>query len=106
VTTLPCVTVSARTGQGLDELERVIRDMFPLPQVPAGQILTNARQAEAVARALESLEAARGAMASGQTPDIVLTETETAMQALGELTGSSVREDITDRIFSRFCVGK
>ena len=106
VTTLPCVTVSARTGQGLEELERVIRAMFPLPQVPAGQILTNARQAEAVSRALESLEAAREAMAFGQTPDIVLTETETAMAALGELSGRSIREDVTNRIFERFCVGK
>ena len=105
-TTLPCVTVSALTGQGLDELERVIRAMFPLPQVPAGQILTNARQAEAIARALESMEAAREAMASGQTPDIVLTETETAMAALGELSGRSIREDVTNRIFERFCVGK
>ena len=105
-TTLPCVTVSALTGQGLDELERVIRAMFPLPQVPAGQILTNARQAEAIARALESMEAAREAIASGQTPDIVLTETETAMAALGELSGRSIREDVTNRIFERFCVGK
>ena len=105
-TTLPCVVVSAVTGQGLDELERVIQGMFPLPQVPAGQILTNARQAEAVARALESLEAAREAMACGYTPDIVLTETETAMAALGELSGRSIREDVTNRIFERFCVGK
>ncbi len=105
-TTLPCVTVSALTGQGLDELERVIRAMFPLPQVPAGQILTNARQAEAVSRALESVEAAREAMDLGQTPDIVLTETETAMAALGELSGRSIREDVTNRIFERFCVGK
>ena len=40
------------------------------------------------------------------TPDIVLTETEGAMQALGELSGRSVREDVTNRIFQRFCVGK
>ncbi|MCR5575693.1 MAG: tRNA uridine-5-carboxymethylaminomethyl(34) synthesis GTPase MnmE [Oscillospiraceae bacterium] len=105
-TTLPTVTVSARTGQGLDALERVIRELFPLPAVPAGEILTNARQAEAVARARESLRAARGAMAQGCTPDIVLTECEAAMSALGELSGRSVREDVTARIFERFCVGK
>ena len=45
-------------------------------------------------------------MSAGLTPDIVLTETEGAMQALGELTGRSIREDITNRIFARFCVGK
>ena len=45
-------------------------------------------------------------MRDGCTPDIVLTETEEAMSAIGELTGRSVREDVTNRIFERFCVGK
>ena len=105
-TSLPVVVLSARTGEGLDELEKVIRALFPMPAVPAGEILTNARQAEAVSRALESLRAALSAMEEGRTPDIVLTESETAMAALGELSGRSVREDVTDRIFQRFCVGK
>ena len=105
-TALPCVTVSSVTGQGLDELEAAIKALFPLPQVPAGEILTNARQAEAISRALESMDAAFAAMNDGCTPDIVLTETEEAMSAIGELTGRSVREDVTNRIFERFCVGK
>ena len=105
-TKLPCVTVSSVTGQGLDELEAAIKALFPLPQVPAGEILTNARQAEAISRALESMDAAFAAMRDGCTPDIILTETEEAMSAIGELTGRSVREDVTNRIFERFCVGK
>ena len=105
-TKLPCVTVSSVTGQGLNELEAAIKALFPLPQVPAGEILTNARQAEAISRALESIDAAFAAMSEGCTPDIVLTETEEAMSAIGELTGRSVREDVTNRIFERFCVGK
>ena len=105
-TKLPCVTVSSVTGQGLDELEAAIKALFPLPQVPAGEILTNVRQAEAISRALESMDAAFAAMSEGCTPDIVLTETEEAMSAIGELTGRSVREDVTNRIFERFCVGK
>jgi len=105
-TTLPTVVLSARTGEGLGELEDVIRALFPLPEVPAGEILTNARQAEAVSRALESVRAALSAMEQGQTPDIVLTESETAMAALGELSGRNLREDVTNRIFARFCVGK
>ena len=105
-TKLPCVTVSSVTGQGLDELEAAIKALFPLPQMPAGEILTNARQAEAISRALESMDAAFAAMSEGCTPDIVLTETEEAMSAIGELTGRSVREDVTNRIFERFCVGK
>ena len=105
-TSLPVIPVSSLTGEGLDELEKAIAALFPLPEAPVGEILTNARQAEAVERAAESLRAALEAMDQGMTPDLVLTESETAMSALGELTGRSVREDVTDRIFQRFCVGK
>ena len=105
-TSLPTVTVSSVTGQGLEQLEAQIKELFPLPRVPAGEILTNARQAEAVARAKESVRAALEAMEAGCTPDIVLTESENAMAALGELSGRSLREDVTARIFERFCVGK
>ena len=52
------------------------------------------------------LAAALMALNAGVTPDIILTETENAMQALGELTGASIREDVTNQIFARFCVGK
>ena len=101
------ISVSARTGEGLRLLAEAVEACFPLPeQAFRGEMLTNARQAEAVARARESLSAAREAMAAGVTPDAVLSEVECAMAALGELTGRTVREDVTDRIFSRFCVGK
>ncbi len=105
-TILPVVRVSSVTGHGLDELERTFAELFPLPDVPAGEILTNARHADAAGRALDYMNAAIAAMADGRTPDIVLTETEGAMQAIGELNGRTVREDVTNRIFERFCVGK
>ncbi|MBQ2145129.1 MAG: tRNA uridine-5-carboxymethylaminomethyl(34) synthesis GTPase MnmE, partial [Oscillospiraceae bacterium] len=69
-------------------------------------IITNLRQKEALARAFNSLENALEAMETGVTPDAVLTETENSMYAIGELNGKTVREDITNRIFERFCVGK
>ena len=105
-TCLRVISVSSVTGEGLDKLEGAISDMFPLPSVPAGEILTNVRHAQAVSSALEYIRAAIDAMENGMTPDIVLTESEGAMEALGELTGRTVREDVTNRIFSRFCVGK
>ncbi|MCD8001916.1 MAG: tRNA uridine-5-carboxymethylaminomethyl(34) synthesis GTPase MnmE [Oscillospiraceae bacterium] len=104
---VPVVALSARTGVGLDLLEAAVCACFPVPEaVEAGELLTNARQADAVCRALTSVQAAHAALERGVTPDAVLTETEEAMSALGELTGRTVRADITDRIFERFCVGK
>ena len=100
------LTLSAKEGRGLSALEGAVAEAFPMPAAAAGEILTNARQADAVSRALDALCAASEAMEAGVTPDAVLTECERAMAALAELTGRSVREDVTQKIFSRFCVGK
>ncbi len=101
------LAVCAKTGAGLAELSAAVAALYPAGTAPAqGELLTNARQAEAAGRALEALSAAKQAMLLGVTPDAVLTEVESAMSALGELTGRTVREDVTQRIFSRFCVGK
>ena len=101
----PVVSVSARTGQGLDDLAGAVAALFP-QGAEEGELLTNARQAEAALRALEAVEAARAALLGGMPADAVLSDVEGAMAALGELTGRSVREDVTSRIFERFCVGK
>lgn len=100
------VELSSRTLEGVDGLCAAIARLFPSPAATAGEILTNARQAEAAQRALGSVEAALDALTSGLTPDAVLTGAEDALSALGELTGRTVREDVVDRIFERYCVGK
>ncbi|NLT14420.1 MAG: tRNA uridine-5-carboxymethylaminomethyl(34) synthesis GTPase MnmE [Clostridiales bacterium] len=99
--------VSALTGEGIGALADGVGAMFAgKGEAPAGEILTNTRQADAVRRALDSIRQAQAALGAGTTPDAVLTEIESAMSALGEITGRTVREDITARIFERFCVGK
>ncbi len=106
---LPFQTVfslSAARGTGLEPLVRWVEKTFAADLPCDGTILTNLRQGEAVRRAGEALRAALEAIRSGITPDAVLTELEAAMEAIGELTGRTVREDITQRIFERFCVGK
>ena len=101
------IPVSAVTGEGLPALEDAVAALYPPDaSVPVGQVLTSPRQADAVARALDYIRAAMDAMDAGVTPDAVLTEVEGAMNALGELSGRVVREDITNGIFARFCVGK
>ena len=103
----PSVEVSALTGEGLDKLGKLVAELFPKEDaVPYGQLLTNARQEEAAGRAREAVRRAREALTAGFTPDALLTDVEEALSALGELTGQSVREDVTDRIFAKFCVGK
>ena len=98
--------VSALDRTGLDALDSAVSALFPVPQAPAGEILTNSRHADAVGRALAAISEAVDALKIGATPDIVLTEAENALSALGELSGKTVREDVTKRIFERFCVGK
>lgn len=101
-----CV-VSALTGSGVKEIEKAVGDMFSQGDIPpSGEIVANERHADAIKRAKDAIASGRGALKSGITPDAVLTEIEAAISALGEITGGTVREDITDRIFSRFCVGK
>ena len=101
------VSVSALTGEGLDELERAVAALFPADEsVQAGAMLTNARQAEAAGRARSALARGAEALQAGLSPDAVVADVEEAMSALGELTGRTVREDVTARIFERFCVGK
>ena len=104
---VPDVRLSSRTGEGLSDLEEAIAACFPADAAQErGELLTNARQAEAAGRALELLRSARSGLSLGMTPDAVLVDVEGAMEALGQLTGRSVREDVTGRIFERFCVGK
>ncbi len=103
---IEAVTVSSVTGQGLEGLEEEIRRRFAAAPATAGELITNARQAETVGRAAESLQAASEALAAGLAPDAVLSDVEGALAALGQVTGRSVTEEVTARIFQRFCVGK
>ena len=100
------IECSTANGEGLDQLADAVDTMFE-NQLPCdGSILTNARQFDAIRRAYEAMLRALQGLRLGLTPDAVLTDVEEAMEAMGEVTGATVREDITARIFERFCVGK
>jgi len=102
------VSVSATTGQGLEELQSIL-GAFLLsrkPDVTDDLILTNARQYEAVVAAVAALAAAEEALAKQVPHEMVLLDLYRALTALNELTGEVVTEDILDRIFSTFCIGK
>ncbi len=102
----PSVHVSAREGTGLSGLADCVGALFAGRPLTPGEIITNERQAEELERAVQALSASVDALKSGTTPDAVLMEVEEALSALGALTGRILRDDVVDRIFQRFCVGK
>ena len=101
------VTLSSVAPGGLHSLESAVARLYPAGESgDAGSLLTDQRQEEAARRARDAVRWAKEALENGLTPDAVLTDVEEALDALGELTGRTARDEIVSRIFSRFCVGK
>jgi tRNA modification GTPase len=104
----PRVQVSATTGFGLDDLRGALRAFLLEHKTDMADdlVLTDARQHEAIARAAHALSAATHALNRQVPHEMVLLDLYGALSALDELTGDVVTEDILDRIFSTFCIGK
>lgn len=100
----PWVAVSAHTGAGLELLRDTIKQKFGVG-AGAGSV-GNSRHIEALARASRMLGQASAAASAGAPGEIVALELHEALAALGEVVGTHVGEDLLDRIFSRFCIGK
>lgn len=101
------VTVSALTGQGLDELgATVARLLLGAPIAADGRLVTNARHRDALARAADHARDALTGFQQGVSPDLLAVDLTAAINAIGEVTGESVGEDLLHAIFSRFCIGK
>ncbi len=99
--------VSALTGDGLPELRERIAGICQVRQLSGHEaVLTRERHADCVRRALEGLETARTALDDGFSADIAADEIRRAWHELGAITGDSVDEEIIDRIFEKFCLGK
>src|SRR6266850_1000129 len=103
----PRVAVSARTGEGLDDLRDALKSFLLEHKTDvASLVLTSARQHEVIGRSARSLGAAAEALNRQVPHEMVLLDLYSALSALDELTGDVVTEDILDRIFSTFCIGK
>ncbi|MCL2045652.1 MAG: tRNA uridine-5-carboxymethylaminomethyl(34) synthesis GTPase MnmE [Oscillospiraceae bacterium] len=99
----------AISGAGLVDLEELIKTAYPkniAASIAPGEIITNARQAQGISKAMNYIKSAISAMEAFITADAVLLDVEEALAEIGEITGKTMREDIIDRIFQRFCVGK
>ncbi len=104
----PRVEISALTGAGLEELEEAIVDIVFSGQVLASDepLVSSPRHKDILKRALDHVASAQGAHTRGMPADFVAIDLTSAVNALGEITGETVTEDLLDIIFSEFCVGK
>jgi tRNA modification GTPase len=104
----PAVPISAKYGNGIDGLKEAIRAL--LPEAPADQaadaMVAHLRHKVALERAAESLARARDGLHDCLPPELVALEVREAVEALGEITGQMAPEEVLERIFSRFCIGK
>jgi tRNA modification GTPase len=102
---VPVVWVSAESGVGMEALEDAVAGAAGLTDQEQS-LVANARQEEALRRAVAHLESALETARASFGPDLVSIDVRGAWIALGEVTGESVGEDLLDQIFSRFCIGK
>ncbi len=102
------ISVSAKDGDGFDRLAEAVDSLFidGSLDLSTDAVVADARQYAALARAAESLRTALSAISAGTSLDLCCIDIESAMQALGDLEGREVGEDIVSEIFSKFCVGK
>lgn len=101
------VSVSAKTGKGIEELEDLIQDMTLGGKVKASSVLvTNTRHRNSLVKAEENIDSALDFLSKGATEDLISIDLRDALDALGEITGQTASEEILDQIFSQFCIGK
>ena len=102
------ISISAETGDGLELLESSIRDIVFAGNVRADEevFVSNEGQARLLGQSLEYLGNAMKSIDAGMSEDFIVIDLRSAWEALGRITGETVEEDIIDRIFSEFCIGK
>lgn len=102
------VQTSVLHGDGIEALKTAIikKILKGRETVREGLIVTNLRHYEALRRARVALEQARDGLSRALPPDLIAVDFRTSLDCLGEIVGVTTTEDILDRIFSQFCIGK
>ncbi|MDR1308872.1 MAG: tRNA uridine-5-carboxymethylaminomethyl(34) synthesis GTPase MnmE [Deltaproteobacteria bacterium] len=99
-------SLSALTGQGLDNLKTLVLEMAGVIPDQQPEAVPNLRQQKALEDCLKCLSHARQALLGSQPPDIISLEIGAALESLDQITGQILSEDLLAEVFSRFCVGK
>ena len=104
--TWPMVWISAKTGQGMDTLRHRIKEAVGASDHAEGSFSARQRHIDALKRTARHLEQGRGAMERNMAGELLAEELRMAQQALGEITGEFLPDDLLGEIFSSFCIGK
>ena len=97
--------VSAKTGQGIDDLRRALFREYGLLEGHAG-LVTNVRHEQLIYATLVAIEKCQKSLITGLPHEVILLDLYSALKALNALTGETTVEDILGNIFSTFCIGK
>ena len=101
------IDISAKTGKGIDDLKTEIKNLFFNGEINSESlIISNTRHKQALYRALENCDTALSRVNANEYLDLISIYITAAMKALGEITGDELEEDLLNKIFSEFCVGK
>ena len=102
------VSISAKNETGLDKLEHAIKDMFFNGEISFNEeiYITNVRHKTLLQEALDSLHMVKDGINQGMSEDFLTIDLMTAYEKLGMIIGEEVEDDLADRIFSKFCMGK
>ena len=103
---IPFLCVSARYFKGLNEVKDHILQLYSAGGINPGDLITAQRHKQAAQRAASHLSKAAKGASSGIPEDLISIDLTESISALGEITGESADNDLIDRIFSSFCVGK
>jgi tRNA modification GTPase len=100
--------ISAKSGVGIDAIRETIRVQLvgSAAETSDGVMITNVRHQTALERAESSLQQARGSIMEGMAAELVAIDVRSAADALGEITGAITTDEILEKIFSEFCIGK
>jgi tRNA modification GTPase len=100
--------VSSQTGAGLDELRKTITHRLTGNVTAPGsdEIAINARHEDALRRASEAFANALASLSAKSAPELVAADLRQALQALESILGGGTSEDVLDRLFAQFCIGK
>jgi len=105
---VPILSVSALRGTGIDRLKRSIRSLVLNGQIESSDevLISNLRHKRALEASLSATVQIAAGLQTDRSPELITLDIQQALEALGEIVGETTSEDVLNRIFSQFCIGK